>query len=276
MSLATARSSEPGKQVSPYRTSLAREKSMTWRIGRTAFLASLIAFAGLSTAPLFAQVPPGTQQILLVTTKGWDTVLGSAQRLEIQGTKFQNVGSPFAVVVGKTGLAWGLGIRSSDLDITDGPVKKEGDKKSPAGIFALPSAFGYAAEPPRQTQLPYFPVTSTSECVDDSNSRHYNELLDGSKVTKDWVSSEVMLRNDNFYQWGIFVSHNSHPARPGAGSCIFLHIWEGPSEGTVGCTAMQEGNILLLFGWLDRKKKPILVQLPESEYAKLRVKWQLP
>ena len=249
---------------------------MLRRMERATLVVGFILIVHLSATMVVAQVPSRTRQILVVTTKDWDAREGSAQRLEIQGTKFEKIGLPFPVVVGKTGLAWGLGINPADLVIADGPVKKEGDKKSPAGVFDLPSAFGYAAEPPGKTLLPYFPLTTVSECVDDSNSRHYNELLDGSKVTKDWTSSEQMLRNDNLYRWGVFVSHNWRPAKPGAGSCIFLHIWEGPSQGTVGCTAMQEENIRMLLGWLDPKKKPILVQLPDSEYRKLRVKWQLP
>jgi L,D-peptidoglycan transpeptidase YkuD (ErfK/YbiS/YcfS/YnhG family) len=264
------------KEYSPPVTSLTWEMTMLRRMERILLAVSIILIVQLVTALVVAQVPSNTRQILLVTTKDWDAVEGSAQRLELQGTKFQKVGLPFPVVVGTTGLAWGLGLQPADLFVADGPVKKEGDKKSPAGVFDLPNAFGYAAEPPRQTLLPYFPVTNASECVDDSNSRHYNEILDGSKLTRDWVSSESMLRNDNLYQWGIFVSHNSRPAKPGAGSCIFLHIWEGPKQGTVGCTAMQEKNIRMLLGWLDPRKKPILVQLPEGQYAKLRVKWQLP
>jgi hypothetical protein len=39
---------------------------------------------------------------------------------------------------------------------------------------------------------------------------------------------------------------------------------------------MQETNIRMLLNWLDPQKKPIFIQLPESEYAKLRARWQLP
>jgi len=71
------------------------------------------------------------------------------------------------------------------------------------------------------------------------------------------------------------VEHNA-AAVPGAGSCIFLHIWGGPAKGTAGCTAMAEEDLVRLLGWLDHKESPRLVQLPEAEYARLRAAWSLP
>jgi D-alanyl-D-alanine dipeptidase len=62
----------------------------------------------------------------------------------------------------------------------------------------------------------------------------------------------------------------------GRGSCIFLHIWAGPSKGTAGCTAMPQPRLETLLRWLDAKKRPLLVQLPEAVYARLRDAWRLP
>src|SRR5437763_433597 len=63
---------------------------------------------------------------------------------------------------------------------------------------------------------------------------------------------------------------------PGRGSCIFMHIWAGPEKGTAGCTAMEQPNLEELMRWLDAKKRPLLAQLPEAEYARLRAAWKLP
>jgi hypothetical protein len=53
-------------------------------------------------------------------------------------------------------------------------------------------------------------------------------------------------------------------------------IWRGPGQPTVGCTAMPQADLELLLGWLDPKRKPLLVQLPAAQYQKLRHRWNLP
>jgi zinc D-Ala-D-Ala dipeptidase len=56
------------------------------------------------------------------------------------------------MVVGRNGLAWGIGVVPTDdaqVRSESAPVKREGDGRAPAGIFALSTAFGYASEPLR-------------------------------------------------------------------------------------------------------------------------------
>lgn len=219
-------------------------------------------------------IPAQHQQLLVVTTKNWSAVKGTAQRFELRGNQYVKVGPSFAVVVGKTGLAWGRGLLTVNPAAGD-PVKREGDGKAPAGIFALPYAFGYG---PTETRLPFRVLTPRIVCPDDPASKHYNTLVDSSKVAKDWNSAEQM-RAIAGYRDGIFVAHNSDPVHPGAGSCIFLHIWGDQSHGpagTVGCTAMQQSNILLLLRWLDPAKHPVLVQMPQPEYNRYRKAGHLP
>jgi D-alanyl-D-alanine dipeptidase len=60
------------------------------------------------------------------------------------------------------------------------------------------------------------------------------------------------------------------------GSCVFLHIWSGPAQGTAGCTAMAQDQLEPILTWLDPAKTPILVQLPQAQYKKLRKPWRLP
>ena len=75
------------------------------------------------------------QQLLLVTTSSWDTPNGALQRYiwEDEGGNWNEVGNEIPVLIGKKGLGWGRGLHTSQ-GLT-GPVKKEGDLKSPAGIF---------------------------------------------------------------------------------------------------------------------------------------------
>ena len=170
-------------------------------------------------------------------------------------------------------MSWGRGL--ADFNTTGGKV--EGDNKAPAGLFRLGPAFGYAPKPgARWIKLSYVPLTKQTEGIDDPRSRYYNRLVDRSKVAKvDWQSSEKMLRTDNLYKWGIVVAHNS-PARPGAGSCIFLHIWKDSRSATAGCTAMPEHDLVNLLRWLDPAARPVLVQMPRQEYEAARAKFPLP
>jgi D-alanyl-D-alanine dipeptidase len=182
------------------------------------------------------------------------------------------------VVVGKSGLGWGIGIRN--VPRASGPIKKEGDGKAPAGIFRLSATFGYAPAQPSAWKMPYIALTKSVECVDDPRSKFYNRIVDRSSVSPDWNSSEHMLLGDERYQWGMVVDHNSankaRSAIPGAGSCIFLHIWRDPETTTVGCTAMSQADIETMLAWLDPMRSPILVQLPEAQYKSLRKSWKLP
>ena len=219
-------------------------------------------------------------QIIVVTTNSWDAPQGTLRRYERgrPGNPWQPVGEPINVMVGKTGLSWGTGLLKPPAQIRSDPVKKEGDGKAPAGAFRLSKAFGYAAQPPAGWKMPYLGLTPSVECVDDEKSNFYNKLVDITSISPDWGSheNEKMLRPDDLYLWGILVDHNANPPKPGGGSCIFMHIWRGPAQPTVGCTAMPQADIETLLGWLDPDRKPLLVQLPADQYQKMRYRWNLP
>jgi len=234
----------------------------------------------LSTALPAQPVKPSplakAQQLIVVTTRGWNDVPGMLQRYERQGVRasWQAVGAAVPIVVGRNGLGWGRGVNAPVQG--GGPVKHEGDGRSPAGIFTLESAFGYApADSAQWLTLPYQRATSTYECVDDTTSRYYNQTLERATVAPDWHSAEIMRRPDNAYRWGVIVANNM-PAQAAGGSCIFLHIWSGPTKGTAGCTAMEEPQLLAIMRWLDASRHPLLVQLTDTEYARLRGQWALP
>jgi D-alanyl-D-alanine dipeptidase len=156
------------------------------------------------------------------------------------------------------------------------PTKREGDGRSPAGAFALDTAFGFDI---RQTvpwvRLPYVQLRPTTECVDDPRSAHYNTIVDRASVPRvDWASSERM-REIEQYAFGVHVAYNA-PPRPARGSCIFLHVWAGPGSVTAGCTAMTEQALRELMGWIDPTRRPMLVQLSAVALDRVRERWGLP
>lgn len=221
-------------------------------------------------------IPPATTQLLLCQTASWNASSGLLWRLErTTAGDWRTCDTPIAVILGRHGLAWGRGRHPTQ----PGRAKREGDGRAPAGVFAINALFGYPADDTPWAQalrLPYFAARPGLKCVDDPASRHYNCLVDQSTVSPDWRTSEDMLRTDARYEVGAVIAHNAAPTHPGAGSCIFLHVWETPDTPTSGCTAMARDAMLAIAQWLDGARQPLLVQLPEPTFHSLHLAWGLP
>ncbi len=255
-----------------------------------------------------------SRQAIVVKTADWLSLRGTMQRYErsLRQDKWRPVGRAVPVSVGRNGLGWGMGLhpegaatsfsarKEASKRLTDNesapmagkghrwgsengkandraPVKREGDGRAPAGIFSLSGAFGYApVEECRWIKMPYQEATPSLRCIDDVTSRYYNRLVHIDNVEDDWSSCEEMHRPDQQYRLGVIVDHNAVPPIPGRGSCIFIHIWQGPDRGTAGCTAMSPENMEMILRWLDPAAFPVLIQLPETTYRRLRSTWKLP
>jgi D-alanyl-D-alanine dipeptidase len=218
------------------------------------------------------------RQLVVVTTPDWNATNGTMRRYTrvTAGDAWRAVDDAATpVVVGRTGLAWGTGF---DADASDSaPHKHEGDGRSPAGAFPLDTVFGFAPTSDASwVHLPYVQLSPTSDCVDDTASVHYNTVVDRAMTSVvDWNSAEHM-RSIRQYEMGVIVGYNATPPRRGRGSCIFLHIWNGPASTTAGCTAFDAGVLRRVIAWLDPRQRPMLVQLPAAAYARLRETWSLP
>ncbi len=205
-----------------------------------------------------------TKQLLVVTTKEWSAPSGKLQRYELHETGWQKIGKKIDIKLGRNGLGWGIGLHELPKDAQN--IKKEGDGKSPAGIFKLKHAFGYA---PFDIAYPYKIYKETDHCVDDVNSKFYNKIVDSTQVDVDYKSKEHMKFPKDYYKYGIVVDHNhigEVGAIKGAGSCIFIHIKDVP---TAGCTVMSEEQIQTLLRWLDPEAEPLLIQGTEDVVQKL-------
>jgi L,D-peptidoglycan transpeptidase YkuD (ErfK/YbiS/YcfS/YnhG family) len=231
-------------------------------------------------------------QLVTAIVEDWTSTRATLQLWQRAGAGWQRTGASWPAIVGRGGTAWGAGLHgdgapenlntpcgsaapSATRCDRDDPVKREGDRKSPAGAFAIRGAYGYAAEPPPSTRLPY---TSSGrgdlECVDDPASAHYATIVDRKQVAADWQSAEQLLRDDVLYTWVIDIAHNPEHAS-GKGSCIFFHVANGPRSST-GCTAMAEDRLVTLLTALDPAERPVYVLLPRAEYQALAVAWGLP
>ena len=223
-------------------------------------------------------IPQNCQQAILVVTESDTSNRGVMHYFERKSSadNWERLPEEVAVSIGRNGLAWGRGLHTTDAPDSF-PIKKEGDGKSPAGVFYLNTVFGYKTEAEwGNFKMPYLRLTEMVECVDDASSESYNSLVSKDTVKVDWNSSEKMSSMGVYYELGVTVDHNKFPIEIGAGSCIFLHNWKIPFGVTAGCTAMAPENMKRTAFWLDAEKIPVLIQLTKGQYKEFKEKWQLP
>lgn len=241
----------------------------------TLILSSSVGCAQQHVSAQNTVIPAQTKQLVVVIADDWQTTQAQLYRFEQSDNGWRQVGDDYSVVLGRTGLAWGIGLHPEQ----EGEQKREGDGKAPAGVFELGTAFGYLDS--LQTNMTYQGMTANDYCIDVKGSPFYNQLVDKSVVGEATVkgSSEWMRRDiysqDNLYKKGIVVKHNSENI-DGAGSCIFMHLWRAQDKPTAGCTAMKEQNMDTLLAWLNKNKAPLLVSLTKPQYTQKQALWNLP
>src|SRR5262245_27313480 len=180
---------------------LARRKRATLILllaaGVGSVLLSWIILRSLTSPPalpklLAPAVPDRCRQVVLVLSPETKSVPARLWMLERghAGKSWKTHAGPIPVSLGRSGLGWGEGEHA--MPAPDGfPIKQEGDGCSPAGVFQIPFAFGYApANEVGRVRLPYVPVTDSLTGVDDVKSKYYNQVVDAATVTKDWESNE--------------------------------------------------------------------------------------
>jgi len=245
---------------------------------RMAMLLAVCLLGGCPEKSALTRSPIGADrtQLLTVVTEDWNRFQATLRRYERSpGSAWRVVGPPIDVVLGREGYGWGHGLHGSGAPAgRSGPTKREGDGRSPAGVFEIGTAYGYQAKR-KEITLPYVQATPELRCVDDPVSRHYNRIVSTANTSVDWKSAEYMRRDDALYEIAVVVEHNTRETEPGAGSCIFIHVWRGPQSGMTGCTAMPLETLETISGWL-KPDAAVLIALPRPEYQALRAPWKLP
>ncbi|MEO7068505.1 MAG: hypothetical protein ABI114_16465 [Rhodanobacter sp.] len=218
-----------------------------------------------------------SRQLVLVTIADWNADHGTLRTFTRGPHGWVAAGVSAPVTIGSSGAGWGIGL---NVPRQDGPIKHEGDNRNPAGVFRIGQAFGYAAH--ADTALPYRALSATDYCVDVVGSKDYNRIVDANVVgaaavkgSTEPMRRDIHLNGDQHYRLGFEIEQNWQ-SKPGAGSCIFAHLWGSPTSTTVGCTAMAPATMQSLLAWLQPKSNPIFVLLPRDEYQRLRGQWKLP
>jgi len=222
-------------------------------------------------------LPTDSKQLILGLADDWQS-----SRITQQCFEKQNDGHWLAASGsipargGRGGIVWGRGLNPLTAN---SEIKKEGDWKTPCGVFAIGGAYGYAAGIEKHADLPYHQIMPGDLWVSDIHSPQYNQFVTlGRPAVSAWEKEQQMRLNDPSHSLKLFIGHNAAPGIvPGAGSAIFFHIWRANGEKpTAGCTAMARNDLVKLIAWIDPEKRPLYVLLPKDVYLKTKAGWQLP
>ena len=110
---------------------------------------------------------------------------------------------------------------------------KEGDYKTPIGVYGLPIVFGIKEDP--GARMPYIQVNENLYwCGDDA---YYNQLIDITEKPHS-CEGEHLIDCAPQCHYAMFIDYNQEGI-PGKGSAIFLHC-TGKNPYTAGCVAVPE------------------------------------
>jgi L,D-peptidoglycan transpeptidase YkuD (ErfK/YbiS/YcfS/YnhG family) len=188
------------------------------------------------------KIDKSTQIILVVDNSSFFFTRTNLYAMEKHENQWQMALEPFNAVIGRNGFA---------------PTgeKREGDGKTPSGVYPLKMTFGYYES--IGTKMPYRQVMKDDVWVDDPNDDDYNRWV--KKTETRAASYETMKRDDDLYKYGVIIEYNTDPVIKQNGSAIFLHIWKGDGIPTAGCVAVSEEDILKILDWLDPGASPLII-----------------
>jgi D-alanyl-D-alanine dipeptidase len=177
------------------------------------------------------------KRLVLVTAPTMNELAASMRLYEraSTGEAWRALSDAEPVTIGRTGMGWSQFFLKYAR--RGEPIKIEGDKRAPAGIYPLGRSFGILAS----SRKDYLHVTTDTICVHDPSSPAYNTIASRARLGPA-VGAENMSRVLPMYRRGLMVNYPTDAKRY-AGSCIFMHVWRSPTTGTAGCVAMPEPRV---------------------------------
>jgi len=182
----------------------------------------------------------GVRRLVMVTADGMNSVAARMQLFERAGPRspWRALGAAEPALIGRAGMGWSQFYRN--FSRPGEPIKVEGDKRAPAGVYAIGHSFGTVPS----SRPGHIPVTSDTICVHDLSSPAYNTIT-SRRLVGPKVDAENMSKILPMYRRGLVVNYPTD-ARSRAGSCIFIHVWKAPNVGTAGCIALPEARMIAL------------------------------
>ena len=121
---------------------------------------------------------------------------------------------------------------------------REGDAKTPVGVFHFNRAFGIADDP--GCAIPYVKVDNDTYWSGDPREGYrYNELVSLKELPGldlESGDSEHIIDYPYHYQYCLNISYNEE-GTPGLGSAIFLHCLAPAKPFTGGCVSIPEDHM---------------------------------
>lgn len=172
-------------------------------------------------------VPSGVtaRQVVLVDALGSAATIRACER---SGSRYVVALGPYAGHVGRNGVS---------------SAKREGDLRTPAGVFPLRSGFGVNGNPGLGAAS-WLRVDAQDVWVDDPGSAQYN-THQRSPASGRWDSAEQLQQSPE-YRYAQVIGYNEARVA-GAGSAIFLHVDQGHS--TSGCVSLPTSALLSVMRW---------------------------
>ena len=210
-------------------------------------------------------------QVIVVTAPSWRSTRATLRAYERDGN------GGWRQVVGATParLGWSGLYKAGQ--------RRQGTGKTPAGTFAIPSAFGRQPNP--GTGLPYRQFDRNDAWTySPRHPRTYNVFQTartswdsyGTYVERLWTYGRqyhyVAVLDYNLPAGPIRtgadgIRRTARPADTRAGGGIFLHVTNG--KVTAGCIAIPERTMRDVLTWLDPARKPVIVVGPESVIGRM-------
>tara|TARA_B110000211_G_scaffold65738_1_gene75771 strand:+ start:4179 stop:4670 length:492 start_codon:yes stop_codon:yes gene_type:complete len=133
--------------------------------------------------------------------------------------------------------------------------KKEGDKKTPKGIYSLGAIF-YRKDRISNLKSPLKKkeIKKNMGWCDDPSSKFYNKLI---KFPFDGSAEKLWLKK-NIYDVIVIINYNLNPTIRYKGSAIFLHIAKKNYTSTEGCITIKKKDMLFLITKISKKTKLVI------------------
>ena len=130
--------------------------------------------------------------------------------------------------------------------------KKEGDKKTPRGLFEIEHLYFRKDRIKKPlTSIKCIEIKKEMGWCDDFRfPNKYNKLF---KINKK-IRHEKLKRNDHKYDLFIPIKYNFKKPIIGLGSCIFIHLTKDYKP-TAGCIALKEKDFLVMLKLIKKNSK---------------------